>query len=134
MKKVLFILIVFSLISCNEKVEKIEKEVELVEKKPTKKETEHLQLEDIITSVTKENMELLINELEAVHKNNDFVTIETDKEPITIVFEEINGKIIYTGIQYEYDEHNEKKENVFTTLNEVQLKKLKETGSSGWKD
>lgn len=134
MKKLLIALFVFTFISCNQKEMKIEKNNYLNEKKETKKETEHLQIEDIITSVTKENKELLIKELEAVHKNNDFVTIETDKEPISIIFEEINGKMTYTGIQYEYDENNEKKENVFTTLNDEQLKKLKETGSTGWKD
>lgn len=102
--------------------------------KQAKKETEFLQIEDVITSVTKENRDLLIKELEAVHKNNDFVKIETDKEPISIIFEKINGKMTYTGIQYEYNKHNEKSEKVFTTLNEEQLRKLKETGSSGWKD
>lgn len=135
MKKVILILIFSALfISCNKKVEPVQKEVKTIVKKETKKETEFLQIEYIITSVTKENKELLIRELEAVHKHNDFVHIETDKEPIDILFEEINGKMIYTGVQYEYNKHNEKKENVFTTLTALQLKGLKEKGETGWKD
>jgi hypothetical protein len=93
-------------------------------------------IEDVITTLTIENRNILISEIEKEHKNNDFVTIETSKEgcPIIIVFETIKGANKYTGSQTTYNKYNEKKTDYFTTLTPKQLNRLKETFSSGWKD
>ena len=64
------------------------------------------------------------------------LVIETSKKesPIIIIFEDIQGKHSYTGSQTSYNKHNEKRQYFFTTLTESQLKKLKETGETGWKN
>jgi hypothetical protein len=93
-------------------------------------------IEDVITTLTVENRNRLISEIEKEHKHNDFVDIETAKEgsPIIIIFETIKGVNKYTGSRTTYNKYNEKKTDYFTTLTPMQLKKLKETFSSGWKD
>ena len=93
-------------------------------------------IEDVITTLTIENRNKLISELEKKHKNNEFVSVETSKEgsPITIIFETIKGVNKYTGSQTTYNKNKQKRTDYFTTLTPKQLKKLKETFSSGWKD
>ena len=93
-------------------------------------------IEDVITTLTIENRNKLISELEKKHKNNEFVSFETSKEgsPITIIFETIKGVNKYTGSQTTYNKNKQKRTDYFTTLTTKQLKKLKETFSSGWKD
>ena len=93
-------------------------------------------IEDVITTLTIENRNKLISELEKKHKNNEFVSVETSKEgsPITIIFETIKGVNKYTGTQTTYNKNKQKRTDYFTTLTTKQLKKLKETFSSGWKD
>lgn len=93
-------------------------------------------IEDIITTLTVENRNNLIREIEKEHKHNDFVTIETSEKdsPIIIIFEKINGANIYTGSRTTYNKHNEKRTKYFTTLTPKQLKKLKDGFNSGWKD
>ena len=93
-------------------------------------------IEDVITTLTIENRNKLISELEKKHKNNEFVSVETSKEgsPITIIFETIKGVNKYTGTQTTYNKNKQKRTDYFTTLTPKQLKKLKETFSSGWKD
>lgn len=135
MKKLTIILLsVISFISCEKKPQSIEKKLQPVIAK--KSQIVSVAIEDVITTLTLENRTLLINELEKPHKHNDFVTIETvnKKSPITIIFENIQGKSVYTGTQTIYNKNNEKKDYIFTTLTAFQLKKLKETFESGWKD
>lgn len=135
MKKLTIILLtIISLISCEKKSQSIKKKPQPVIAKKT--QMVNVAIEDVITTLTLENRTLLINELEKPHKHNDFVTVETANKnsPITIIFENIQGKNVYTGMQTIYNKQNEKKEYAFTTLTAFQLKKLKETFESGWKD
>jgi hypothetical protein len=93
-------------------------------------------IEDVITTLTIENRNKLISELEKKHKNNEFVSFETSIEgsPITIIFETIKGVEKYTGTQTTLYKGKQKRTNYFTTLTTKQLKTLKKTFSSGWKD
>lgn len=132
MKYLLYLILIVNFFSCDKKQPPILEQKQTIIQKKTKMVS--IAIEDVITTMTKENRQLLISELEKKHKHNDFVSIETSKEPISIIFEEVNGKMTYTGLQNEYNKHNEKREYVFTTLTDEQFKKLKETGESGWKD
>ncbi len=132
MKYLLYLLVIINFISCEKKQNPIDKQQQTII--PKKAKMVSVAIEDVITTLTIENRQLLISELEKPHKHNDFVSIETNKEPISILFEEVNGKMTYTGVQNEYNKHNEKREYIFTTLTDEQFKKLKETGESGWKD
>lgn len=134
MKRLLCLLLFINFISCEKKQQPIEqKQKSVIAEKP---KMVSVAIEDVITTLTIENRTLLINELEKPHKHNDFITIETSKKdsPIIILFEDINGKHTYTGSQTYYNKHNEKRQDFFTTLTNIQLKRLKDTGETGWKD
>ncbi len=134
MKRLFILLLFINFFSCEKKQPPLEnKKKSVITEKP---KIVSVAIEDVITTLTIENRELLISQLGKPHKHNDFVTIETSKKdsPIIIIFEDIKGKHSYTGSQTSYNKHNEKRQYFFTTLTESQLKKLKETGESGWKD